>query len=137
MRASHPLPTGTVFESPGAHLTYRVIGPCCRLYDREQLPWPCCRIQWHSKEPSWRRVGKRFTVDLATRKHPSYCVEIIGQSYRSEPIIMTLYPVKLSAAQQDWWHTKRLTEPNDKRSTDGESVQSQPRSPDDALSQTR
>ena len=106
--SSHPLPTGTVFESPGAHLTYRVIGPCCRLYDREQLPWPCCRIQWHSKEPSWRRIGKRFTVDLATRKHPSYCVEIIGQSYRSDPIVMTLYPIKLSTAQQDWWHTKRI-----------------------------
>ena len=105
----HPWPTGHIFESPGAHLTYRIVGPCCRLYDREQLPWPCCRIQWRSKEPSWRRIGKRFTVDLATRKHPSYCIEIIGQSYRSEPIVMTLYTVKLSAELQDWWHTKRLT----------------------------
>ncbi|MEO0769635.1 MAG: hypothetical protein AAFY72_09405 [Cyanobacteria bacterium J06649_4] len=104
----HPWPTGYIFESPGAHLTYRIVGPCCRLYDREQLPWPCCRIQWHSKEPSWRRVGKRFTVDLATRKHPSYCIEIVGQSYRSEPIVMTLYTVKLSAELQNWWHTKRL-----------------------------
>ncbi|MEL6902079.1 MAG: hypothetical protein AAFP07_14080 [Cyanobacteria bacterium J06606_4] len=106
----HPLPTGHLFDSPGAHLTYRIVGPCCRLYDREQLPWPCCRIQWHSKEPSWRRIGRRFIVDLATRKHPSYCVEIVGQSYRSEPIIMTLYTVTLSAQLQDWWHTKRLTQ---------------------------
>lgn len=105
---AHPWPTGYLFESPGAHLTYRVIGPCCRLYDREQLPWPCCRIQWHSKEPSWRRIGRRFIVDLSTRKHPSYSVEIVGQSYRSEPILMTLYIVKLTAEQQDWWHTKRL-----------------------------
>ncbi len=102
----HPWPTGYVFESPGAHLTYQVVGPCCRLYDREQLPWPCCRIQWRSKEPSWRRIGRRFTVDLSTRRHPSYCVKIIGQSYRSQPIIMTLYPVQLSAQQQAWWHIK-------------------------------
>ena len=105
----HPWPTGHIFESPGAHLTYRVTGPCCRLYDREQLPWPCCRIQWHSKEPSWRRIGKRLIVDLATRKHPSYCVEIIGQSYRSEPIIMTIYTETFSAEMQNWWHTKRLS----------------------------
>lgn len=104
----HPWSTGHLFESPGAHLTYRIVGPCCRLYDREQLPWPCCRIQWRSKEPSWRRVGRRFIVDLSTRKHPSYCVEIVGQSYRSDPIVMTLYTVKLSAQLQNWWHTKRL-----------------------------
>jgi hypothetical protein len=104
---AHPWPTGYVFESPGAHLTYRIIGPCCRLYDREQLPWPCCRIQWRSKEPSWRRIGQRLVIDLATRKHPSYCVEIVGQSYRSKPIVMTLYTVKLPAEQQHWWHTKR------------------------------
>ncbi|MEL6555721.1 MAG: hypothetical protein AAFQ63_20010 [Cyanobacteria bacterium J06621_11] len=106
--AIHPWTNGYIFESPGAHLTYRVVGPCCRLYDREQLPWPCCRIQWRSKEPSWRRIGRRFIVDLSTRKHPSYCVEIIGQSYRSEPIIMTLYTFKFSSEQQDWWHTKRV-----------------------------
>lgn len=110
---AHPWPTGHVFESPGAHLTYRVVGPCCRLYDRHQLPWPCCRIQWRSKEPSWRRIGRRFTVDLATRNRPSYCVEIIGQSYRSEPIIMTLYTEKLSAELKDWWHTKKLS-PSDR-----------------------
>ena len=103
----HPWPTGHIFESLGAHLTYRVTGPCCRLYDREQLPWPCCRIQWHSKEPSWRRIGRRFIPDLATRKHPSYCVEIVGQSYRSEPIVMTLYTEQLPAELQSWWHTKR------------------------------
>jgi hypothetical protein len=110
---AHPWPTGYIFESPGAHLTYRVIGPCCRLYDRHQLPWPCCRIQWRSKEPSWRRIGKRFIADLATRKHPSYCVEIIGQSYRSEPVVMTLYTVKFSAELQNWWHTKRTEAPDE------------------------
>ena len=106
---AHPWPSDHIFESPGAHLTYRVIGPCCRLYDRHQLPWPCCRIQWRSKEPSWRRIGRRFTADLATRSCPSYCVEIIGQSYRSEPVVMTLYTEKLPSDLKNWWHTKRLT----------------------------
>ncbi|MGB3297982.1 MAG: hypothetical protein WBA76_06905 [Phormidesmis sp.] len=106
----HPWPHGHTFESPGAHLTYRVIGPCCRLYDRDQLPWPACRIQWRSKEPSWRRIGKRLIVDMATRKHPSYCVEIVGQSYRSEPIVMTLYTIKLQLETQNWWHNRRLNE---------------------------
>ncbi|MEM9087631.1 MAG: hypothetical protein AAGC93_02695 [Cyanobacteria bacterium P01_F01_bin.53] len=104
----HPWPAGHLFESPGAHLTYRVVGPCCRLYDREQLPWPSCRIQWHSKEPSWRRIGRRFIADMATRKHPSYSVEIVGQSYRSEPVVMTLYTETLSSDLKNWWHTKRL-----------------------------
>ena len=118
IESAHPFPTGYVFESPGAHLTYRVVGPCCRLYDRDQLPWPCCRIQWRGKEPSWRRIGRRFIADLSTRKHPSYCVEIVGQSYRSEPIIMTLYTEKLSAQQQNWWHTKRLVRASIHQSTE-------------------
>ncbi|MEM1242726.1 MAG: hypothetical protein AAGI45_23085 [Cyanobacteria bacterium P01_H01_bin.26] len=97
-----------MFQSPGAHLTYRVIGPCCQLFDREQLPWPCCRLQWRGKEPSWRRIGRRFIVDMATRRHPSYCVEIVGQGYHARPIIITLYTSRLSPEMQDWWHTKRL-----------------------------
>ncbi|EKV02878.1 hypothetical protein Lepto7375DRAFT_5146 [Leptolyngbya sp. PCC 7375] len=105
--SEHPWPTGHIFQSPGAHLTYRVIGPCCRLFDREQLPWPCCRLQWRGKEPSWRRIGRRFIVDLATRRHPSYCVEIVGQGYRAQPIVVTLYMSPLSREMQNWWHTKR------------------------------
>ncbi|MEY3300332.1 MAG: hypothetical protein RLZZ597_3592, partial [Cyanobacteriota bacterium] len=89
-----------------AHLTYRVVGPCCRLFDREQLPWPCCRIQWRGKEPSWRRVGKRFVPDLATRKSPSYCVEIVGQGYHTQPFVTTLYTAQFDAATRNWWYTK-------------------------------
>ncbi|UBF24446.1 hypothetical protein K9N68_22485 [Kovacikia minuta CCNUW1] len=104
---SHPLRYGQVFFSPGCHFSYRVLGPCCRLFDREQLPWPCCRIQWRGKEPSWRRIGKRFTVDLATRNHPSYSVEILGQG-TTEPIVITLYSVNLPQPVRDWWHSDRL-----------------------------
>ena len=107
--AHHPWPTGHLFQSPGCHFTYRVIGPCCRLYDREQLPWPCCRIQWRGKEPSWRRIGRRLVADMATRQHPSYCVEILGQGYRSEPFVMTLYTVKLDPDDRQWWHSRRIT----------------------------
>jgi hypothetical protein len=104
---SHPLPSGTILHSPGAHFSYRIIGPCCRLFDREQLPWPCCRLQWRSKEPSWRRIGRRLIADLATRNSPSYNVEVLGQS-ASEPLVITLYWVKFSPELRDWWHSDRL-----------------------------
>ncbi|MEO0458224.1 MAG: hypothetical protein AAF152_16810 [Cyanobacteria bacterium P01_A01_bin.114] len=117
----HPWPSGHLFQSPGGHLTYRVVGPCCRLFDREQLPWPCCRIQWRGKEPSWRRIGRRLISDLATRKHPSYSVEIVGQGYRDEPFVTTLYIVKLDAELQGWWHTKQLT-PADLKTLESPSV---------------
>jgi hypothetical protein len=103
---SHPLQHGQVFFSPGCHFSYRVIGPCCRLFDREQLPWPCCRLQWRGKEPSWRRIGKRFIVDLSTKNHPSYSVEILGQGLQ-EPIVITLYAVNLPDAIRHWWHSDR------------------------------
>ena len=51
-------------------------------------------------------------MDLATKRHPSYCVEIIGQGYRAQPIVITLYTNQLSADLQHWWHTKhRYLEP--------------------------
>jgi hypothetical protein len=104
----HPLPTGEIIQSPGCHYTYRIIGPCCRLFDRDTLPWPCCRMEWRGKEPSWRRVGKRFVVDMATRQSPSYSVEILGQEGKKEPTIVTLYSVKLSPEQRVWWHSRKL-----------------------------
>ncbi|MGB3616153.1 MAG: hypothetical protein WBA10_20335 [Elainellaceae cyanobacterium] len=100
------LPHGHTFSSPGGHFTYRIIGPCCRLFDREELPWPCCRLQWHSKEPSWRRVGRRFVPDLAAKRSPSYHVEILNPEYPTEPIIITMYWIKLPAMEQQWWYTK-------------------------------
>ena len=106
--AMHPWTSGHMFQSPGAHFTYRVIGPCCRLYDRDQLPWPCCRLQWRSKEPSWRRIGRRLVPDMAARKFPSYSVEIIGQNYRGATFVTTLYTARLPAQVQNWWYTKRV-----------------------------
>jgi hypothetical protein len=105
-RPAHPLTAGQIIYSPGGHFAYRVLGPCCRLFDREQLPWPACRLEWRSKEPSWRRVGKRYVVDMATQHSPSYSVEIVGQ--RGEPLVMTLYGVKLSPERKEWWYSRRF-----------------------------
>ena len=102
----HPYPHNYMFQSPGSQFTYRVIGPCCRLFDREQLPWPCCRLQWRGKEPSWRRIGRRFIVDLSTKRYPSYSVELMGYSKPMQPIILTLYTHRLSREDQEWWHSK-------------------------------
>jgi hypothetical protein len=103
---SHPLPSGHLLVSPGCHFVYRVIGPCCRLFDRDQLPWPCCRLQWRGKEPSWRRIGRRLIVDLGTKSHPSYSVEIVGHR-SSEPLVITLYAVTLPQPSRNWWHSDR------------------------------
>lgn len=102
----HPFPAGTLFSSPGGHFTYRVIGPCCRLFDREELPWPCCRLQWRGKEPSWRRIGRRFVLDTASRHSPSYNVEIVELGHHRETIVMTLYAVRLSNMLKNWWYAK-------------------------------
>ncbi|HEY9640552.1 MAG TPA: hypothetical protein V6C57_08710 [Coleofasciculaceae cyanobacterium] len=106
----HPLEQGQIFQSLGGHFTYRVVGPCCRLFDREELPWPCCRIQWRTKEPSWRRIGKRFVPDIATKGSPSYCVEVLGQESSGRTFVVTLYAVKLPQPLKEWWHTKHPQE---------------------------
>jgi hypothetical protein len=84
-----------------------VLGPCCRLFDREELPWPCCRLAWRSKEPSWRRVGRRFVADLASRRCPSYAVELLQPGSRPTITVLTLFPLRLSAPLQEWWYSKQ------------------------------
>ncbi|MDG2991847.1 hypothetical protein L3556_13040 [Candidatus Synechococcus calcipolaris G9] len=96
----HPWPCGHIFYSPGKHFCYEVQGPCCRLFDREQLPWPCCRIAWRSKEPSWRRIGRRLTPDLAAKGHPSYAVRHLDTGVI---MILTLYNESLSIGDRQWW----------------------------------
>jgi hypothetical protein len=77
--------------SPGGQFSFRVLGPCCRLFDREELPWPCCRLAWRSKEPSWRRIGRRFVPDLAARRCPSYSVELLQPGSRPTATVITLF----------------------------------------------
>ncbi|HIK53679.1 MAG TPA: hypothetical protein IGS37_00620 [Synechococcales cyanobacterium M55_K2018_004] len=109
----HPLQSGQVFTSLGCHFTYRVVGPCCRLFDREELPWPCCRLEWRGKEPSWRRVGRRFVPDMASRNAPSYCVEILGQSRSEGQFVLTLYWDKLPQPIKDWWYARSPLKPEE------------------------
>lgn len=100
------LKLGQVFYSPGGTFKYRVIGACCRLYDRENLPYPCCRLCWRGKEPFWNRIGKRFVPDIAVKRSPSYCVQLVNYP-EAEPFVMTLYWMKLSPEQQQWWYAAR------------------------------
>jgi hypothetical protein len=43
---------------------------------------------------------------MATRKFPSYCVEIVGHSYGAQAFVTTLYTAKLDPKTKDWWHTR-------------------------------
>jgi hypothetical protein len=97
---------GSLHTSPGGQYSYRVLGPCCRLFDREDLPWPCCRLAWRSKEPSWRRIGRRLVPDFAARRCPSYAVELLHPGSRPTRSVITLFPQRLSPALQEWWYSK-------------------------------
>ncbi|WP_261358977.1 hypothetical protein [Cyanobium sp. ATX 6F1] len=101
------LEPGSIHTSPGGQYSYRVLGPCCRLFDREELPWPCCRLAWRSKEPSWRRIGRRFVADLAARRCPSYAVELLQPGSRPTRTILTLFAQRLDRELQEWWYSKR------------------------------
>jgi hypothetical protein len=98
---------GSEHSSPGGQYSFRVLGPCCRLFDREELPWPCCRLAWRSKEPSWRRVGRRFVADLAARRCPSYAVELLQPGSRPTTTVLTLFSLRLSGPLQEWWYSKQ------------------------------
>ncbi len=104
---THFYQPGEKFHSPGGQFTYQVIGPVCRLYDREELPYPSCSLQWISKQPSWRRIGRRFVPDISAKQRPSYCVQMVEHP-NSQPFVMTLFWQKLTPEQQNWWYVKRL-----------------------------
>ena len=97
---------GSIHTSPGGQYSFRVLGPCCRLFDREELPWPCCRLAWRSKEPSWRRVGRRFVPDLAAQRCPSYAVELMQPGSRPSVTVLTLFPLRFSKDLQEWWYSR-------------------------------
>ena len=105
---------GAIFPSQGGQFSFRVIGPCCRLFDREELPWPCSRLAWKSKEPSWRRIGCRFVADMAARRCPSYAVEIIQPGSKPTKTVLTLFSLRFSSELQEWWYSKH---PLSKRDT--------------------
>lgn len=101
------LSEGQILHSPGGTFAYEIIGPCCRLYDREQLPWPSCSINWRGKQPSWRRVGRRLILDVGTKNHPTYAVRLLGQDSTAEPMLLTLFWVNLSSSEGEWWHGRK------------------------------
>jgi len=105
--AARLLEAGSIQPSPGGQYSFRVLGPCCRLFDREELPWPCCRLAWRSKEPSWRRIGRRFVPDLAARRCPSYAVELLHPGSRPTRTVLTLFAVRLMPQLQEWWYSKQ------------------------------
>ncbi len=97
---------GSIYPSPGGQYSFRVIGPCCRLFDREELPWPCSRLAWKSNEPSWRRIGRRFVPDLASRRCPSYSVELLQPGSKPIKTILTLFPSRFTPVVQEWWYSR-------------------------------
>ena len=97
---------GTICPSEGGQFSFRVIGPCCRLFDREELPWPCSRLAWRSKEPSWRRIGSRFVADIASRRCPSYSVEILQPGMKPTTTVLTLFSLRFTQDLQEWWYSK-------------------------------
>ena len=98
------LASGTTFDSPGGSFSYVIIGPVCRLYDREQLPWPICSLQWRGKAPSWKRIGCRFVGDIAVKRFPSYAVRGIDRHGSTWTDVVTDYTYRLPSAVKRWWY---------------------------------
>jgi len=101
------IPGGSAFKSHGGRFGYRVIGPVCRLYDRNELPWPSCSLSWRGKQPSWNRVGKRLIPDMAAARCPSYQVEGVDAYGNTWTQSMTLYEEKLVSDLKHWWITRK------------------------------
>lgn len=100
--------SGDVISSPAGGFIYTLQGAVCRLFDREELPWPSCSLQWKGKQPSWNRVGCRFVPDMASRRFQSYSVTGID-AWGSEWVgVMTMYfEPQLSKAEARWWYHPR------------------------------
>ncbi|ACY75741.1 conserved hypothetical protein [Cyanophage PSS2] len=97
------LKSGTTFDSPGGSFNYMVLGPVCRLYDREQLPWPSCSLIWRGKQPSWNRIGPRFVPDMATCKCPSYAVVGIDRSSKTWYSVVSDFSYRMPTSERKWW----------------------------------
>lgn len=44
---------------------------------------------------------------MAAKNSPSYCVQLLDYQ-DAEPVVKTLFWIKLSHLQQQWWYSKRL-----------------------------
>lgn len=100
------LSQGKRLRSPGGSFFYEVQGPCCRLFDREELPWPSCSLAWKGKQPSWNRIGKRFVPDLACSRCPSFAVKGYDQWGNHWEQVLTLYHDRLEGRLKKSWYAK-------------------------------
>lgn len=97
---------GKKIRSPGGSFLYEVQGPVCRLYDREELPWPSCSLSWKGKQPSWRRIGRRFVCDISARRFGSYAVRGIDAAGTTWTQEITFYNHRLTKEEKVWWSGK-------------------------------
>lgn len=100
------LPHGKKLLSPGQSFFYVVQGPCCILYDREELPWPSCSLAWKGKQPSWNRVGKRLVPDMAASRCPAYFVTARDSWGNEWQQTLVLYHVRLAEPLRRSWYWK-------------------------------
>ena len=100
-------PAGSVIKSPGGCFLYRIQGPVCRLYDREELPWPSCSTVWKGKQPSWNRVGRRFVPDMGSSRFASYAVHGQDDWGAHWDGVYTHYGPRLTPHQKRWWYSPR------------------------------
>lgn len=98
--------SGKKLRSPGGSFLYTVQGPCCMLYDREELPWPSCSLQWRGKQPSWNRIGPRFVADISTCRFPSYSVKGYDNWGHEWEQTLTLYQERMSTSLKKAWYSK-------------------------------
>lgn len=100
------LSPGKMLRSPGGSFIYEVQGPCCMLYDREELPWPSCSLAWKGKQPSWNRVGRRFVPDIATQRCPAYSVKGADAWGNQWEQVLVIYHERLRGDLQKSWYAK-------------------------------
>ena len=98
------LEAGKKIRSPGGSFVYEVQGPVCVLYDREELPWPCCSLAWKGKQPSWNRQGRRLVPDLAASRCEAYSVKGRDAAGVEWEQVLVLYYKRLRKQEKDWWY---------------------------------
>lgn len=102
------LKPGDIFSSPGGSFRFRVVGAVCLIYDRENLPYPSCNLQWHGKQPSWKRIGRRFVPDMGSMNSESYHVELLDHGSSDRRFLTWTFSYRpMSPTQRDWWYSRR------------------------------